>query len=420
MPVRDLTAEDFVGYHLLASGAFGGRLDPRSAAGPKDFSPGETALGIDATTLPGGVKGVLAAGARIRHDRIALGGAEVRCGGIGGLAVHPAHRGDGLFTELLTAVIARCQREGMPLSMLYPSNPEIYRRLGYQVVARGESLLVPLVDLQRLAAVPERRLVPVTEESMPRLRRLHHELSAEDNGMLRREPPLFPEAMPAFPWSALLLEDEQGTAHGYVSWTRRSDAADGVGLEVHELFGRTRDDRRALLRSLGSWSTVTETLRLRLRTDDPVLDVLPGGGARPDPSPVPLVMMRVIDTAATLTARRAPEALTGSVRLVIEDDTVPEGTCRAAGSFVVSAAHGEISAKPEGGADAEQLAAEPRDTAMLGTVRLDIHAASLLLVGGRTLAEARRLGLLATAEPPAESFWDALLAGPRPSVLDAF
>lgn len=425
MPVRDLTAEDFVGYRLLASGAFGGRLDPRSAEGPQDFSPGETALGIDATTLPGGVEGVIAAAARIRHDRIALGGGEVRCGGIGGLAVHPAHRGDGLFAELLTAVIARCQREGMVMSMLYPSNPAIYRGLGYQVVARGESLLVPLLDLQRLPAVPDRRLVPVTEESMPRLRRLHHELTAQDNGMLRREPPLFPETMPAFPWSALLLEDERGTAHGYVSWTRRSGESDGVGLEVHELFGRTRDDRRALLRSLGSWSTVTETLRLRLRTEDPVLDVLPSGGARPDPSAVPLVMMRVIDTAATLAARRAPASLQGSVRLVVVDDTVPDGTCRAAGTTLVSAAHGEISTLPVGeggpqlGGD-EQPGAEQAGTAPLGTVHLDIHAASLLLVGGRTLADARRLGLLAEAEPAAERFWDALLAGPRPSVLDAF
>ena len=86
-----------------------------------------------------------------------------------GLAVHPAHRGDGLFRALLTAVIARCDAEGMAVSMLYPSHPALYRRYGYQVVARGESLIVPLVDLQRIPAVPHRRLVPVTAatEEMP-------------------------------------------------------------------------------------------------------------------------------------------------------------------------------------------------------------------------------------------------------------
>ncbi|MGO1983133.1 MAG: GNAT family N-acetyltransferase, partial [Brachybacterium alimentarium] len=57
---------------------------------------------------------------------------------------------------------------------------------------------------------------------------------------------------------------------------------------------------------------------------------------------------------------------------------------------------------------------------VLGTARWDIHAAGLLLMGGRTLADARRLGLSAIADPAAEQFLDALLAGPRPSVLDAF
>lgn len=407
MHIRDLTADDNVSYRALSAGAFGGRFDE---TGTRPFSPGETVIGIGSEELPGGVPGVVAAGARIRHDRITLGGATAACGGIGGLAVHPAHRGGGLFRELITAVIARCAQEDLPLSMLYPSNPAIYRRAGYQVVASVQTLLVPLLDLQHLPAIPGRRLVPVTEASMPRLHALYRELTAADNAMLLREGPLFPEGVPEGGWSALLLEDAEGTAHGYVSWTRTSDGSGEAGLEVHELLGRSREDRIALLRSLGSWSTVTESLSLRLRTEDPVLDVLAGAGARPAPGAVPLVMMRVIDTAAILQARRAPDGLTGSVRLVVEDGTVPAGTCRSDGTWIVSAHDGAISASEDGAATED----------VLGTARLDIHAASLLLVGGRTLADARRLGLRAEADLPAERFLDALLAGPRPSVLDAF
>src|SRR5699024_8763174 len=191
--------------------------------------------------------------------------------------------------------LASGPEQSVSVLVLDTSGSAIYRRFGDQVVARGQSRSVPLVDLQRIPAVPGRRLVPVTAETMPRLRELYHRLSAGDNAMLRREGPLFPEALPGGGWSALLLVGDDGADRGYVSGTRRADAADGVGLEVHELFGRSREDRLALLRSLGSWSTVTELIRLRLRTEDPVLDVLPGGGARPDPRPVPLVMMRVID-----------------------------------------------------------------------------------------------------------------------------
>ena len=280
MRVRDLRAEDARAYRALSTGAFGGR---EPAESPRPFNPAETAIGIDSSALPGGVDGVIAAGARIRHDRIAVGGGVAACGGIAGLAVHPAHRGNGLFGPLLTAVIARCQGEGMAFSMLYPSNPALYRRYGYQEVARETEVQVPLGDLQRLRPVADRRLVPVTERTMPRLRALYRELTCEDNGMLLREGPLFPEGVPGDGWSALLLEDVDGRDHGYISWTRAADHTSEEGLEVHEILGRTREDLTALLRSLGSWSTVTSTARLRLRTEDPVLDVLPSGRLRPAP-----------------------------------------------------------------------------------------------------------------------------------------
>src|SRR5690625_6930258 len=83
--------------------------------------------------------------------------------------------------------------------------------------------------------------------------------------MLRREGPLFPGGLPAEGWQGLLLEDSQGRDHGYLSWTRVPERDDGVGLEVHEALGRTRADRSELLRSLGSWSTVTELVRVRDR-----------------------------------------------------------------------------------------------------------------------------------------------------------
>ena len=118
MPVRVLTPTDALAYRLLTSSAFGGSVDPDDPAASAPLSPGQTALGIDSAALPGGAEGVLAAAARIRHDEISLGGGRVRCGGIAGLAVHPAHRGDGLFAELLAAVLARCDEESLPVSML--------------------------------------------------------------------------------------------------------------------------------------------------------------------------------------------------------------------------------------------------------------------------------------------------------------
>lgn len=411
MRVRDLTTEDFLPYRRLSGGAFGGPIEDAPSAA---FDLAQIPLGIDSGALPHGAPGELAAAARVRRDQVTVGGGTAACGGISGLAVHPAHRGDGLFRELLTAVIARCCAEDMVFSMLYPSNPGIYRSLGYQTVTSVRRVLVPLLDLQRLRPVPGRRLVPVTETSLHRIHSLHRELTAKDNAMLIRQGPLFPAGLPKGAWSALLLVDEAGRDRGYISWTRRADDADGIGLDVHDIFGRDREDLEALLHSLGSWSTVTQTARIRLRTEDPLLDVLPGAGTRPDPDPLPLVMMRVIDTAAALRARPAPMSLRGRIRLRVSDDTVPPGTCRSAGDFLVSIGEGRVRVDPASDLPPGDHT-EPSDL-----IELDIHAASLLLIGGRSLADARRLGLHAQGDGPAQRLFDEMLAGPRPSVLETF
>lgn len=415
MPVRELTSDDRPAYRRLTAQAFGGG-SVEEVPGP--FPEGEIPLGIDSTARPGGQEGVLAAGARIRRDTIALGGGITSCGGIGGLAVHPAHRGGGLFGELLEGVLARCGAEGMAFSMLYPSNPAIYRRHGYQVVARTERIVVPLGELQRMRSVPGRRLVPVTEATMPRLRRLYTELTSEDNAMLRREPPLFPAGLPSPPWGAVLLEDEAGEDRGYLSFSRIEPGSDGAGLEVHEILGRDRDDLLTLLQHLGTWSTVTTAARIRLRTEDPILDVLPGGGLRTTPDIVPLVMMRLVDTARALADRPAPAGLTGSVRLEVRDGTPSAAACRAEGRWDVHAQDGRVHVEEStGGEPSLQPGGHGAPTAR---ARLDVHAAALLLTGGRSLADARRVGLEAEADAAGEAFLDTLLRGPRPSVLDAF
>lgn len=411
MRVRELTADDLLPYQRLTRLAFGGGPVTEQEARP--FSPGLIPLGISSADLPGGADGVIAAGAQIRRDRITLGGGTADCGGIGGVAVHPAHRAGGLFRHLMTAVIARCAAEGMAFSMLYPANVAIYRALGYQIVTQVQKIQVPLLDLQRLRPVPGTRLEPVTAESFERVHALYRELTAGDNGMLTREGPLFPTGHPGGTWEAVLLTGEDGTDRGYLSFTR-TGGEEGIGLEVHEVLGRTREDRLALLRSLGTWSTVTEQARIRVRAEDPLLDALPGGRTRMDPQLQPWVMVRVIDTAAALSARPAPAGLEGTLRLVVTDDTVPAGTARAAGEFVVRIADGRVAVDLEGAADGSDVGG------VSGSVHLDVHAAALLLIGGRSIADAERLGLGARADAPARALLDTLLSGPRPAVMDQF
>jgi predicted acetyltransferase len=411
-----LAAEDLPAYHRLVASAFAGDHDDSVTPAPE---PGRQVVGIASRELPGGVDGVLAAGLTVREDTLVLGGNRVRCGGISGLAVHPAHRGGGLFSTLLRGAVEQCVRNRQGLSMLYPSHPGIYARAGWQRIATVDRVLAPLGALAGSRPVPGRRIVPVTRENWHEVGRIYAQVAAGENAMLVREPPLFdPATMPALPYEAVLVTDEDGTPLGHMSWTRVQGRVEvpgtgAVGLEVHELLARDQDSRRALLRVLDSWSTVVACARIRLLTDDPLLELLGPGSVRPDPRPLDTVMLRVTDVATALAQRGAPAGLDGALRLTVRDPLV----AGVGGSWDLRIGDGAVTSTPVRDTSAD--GAHP-DRAHPARADLDVRTLALLIAGGRTVADARRLGHHLEADAEATRLLDALCAGPRPSVLDAF
>jgi predicted acetyltransferase len=406
-----LEPQDLPAYRRLVASAFGGTVDESRPLAPE---PGQVVVGLRSADLPGGRDGVIAGGLTVRSDTLLLGGRRVRSGGISGLAVHPAHRGGGLFSALLRGAVQQCVRDGQGLSMLYPSHPGIYARGGWQRIGTVDRVLIPLGDLGSLRRVPGRRIVPVTQENWPVLCRLYAQVAAGENAMLVREPPLFtPDTMPPLPYEAVLVIDDDGRPRGYVSWTRVQEQAPtpgigGVGLDVHELLATDAESRRALLRVLGSWSTVAACARVRLLADDPLLELLGPGSVRPDPRPLDTVMLRVTDVARALGERGAPEGLEGTLRLDVTDPLVEE----VGGSWQVRIGGGLTRCTP--------LPRASADGAGSARARLDVRTLALLVAGGRTVADARRAGHALEVDPSAAMLLDALFAGPRPSVLDAF
>lgn len=400
MRVRDLGPDDLPAYRRLRSQAFGGPAAPQE---PRPLTEQETALGIDSAELPGGLPGVLAGGAILRHDAMVLGGAEVPCAGIASLAVHPAHRRGGVFSQLLEATLRRARDEGFPVAMLFPSAPDLYRRHGFQVITRVRAVQLPTANLQGLRLPAGKHLAPVTDATFSRLRSLYRESLVGQNGLLLREGPLYGDGRhPGGFFDAVLVEDADGEATGYVSWTRPPRGHDAT-LEVHDLVGRTAEDRLALLAALGSWSTVVDRIQLRLRSDDPVLDQLPGPGQVITTPLACEAMLRVIDPAQVLTRRGAPTDLQGCFVLEVEDPLL------GSSALVVRVEEGSVTCRDTG----------PTDAALPRAV-LDLRAAGLLLAGGSRVARADRLGLGVHADAEACALLDRLLEGPPPTVMDVF
>ena len=66
--------------------------------------------------------------------------------GIGGVIVHPAHRGTGLARAVMEATLRRAQTMGPPLALLFclPDRAGLYARLGFTPV--GDAVTVPQPD----------------------------------------------------------------------------------------------------------------------------------------------------------------------------------------------------------------------------------------------------------------------------------
>ncbi len=76
-----------------------------------------------------------------------LGGRLVPCAGIGGVAVLPEYRGQGVARALMSELLARERGDGMAVSALYPANAALYRQLGYEYAGLRPGFRAALADV---------------------------------------------------------------------------------------------------------------------------------------------------------------------------------------------------------------------------------------------------------------------------------
>jgi predicted acetyltransferase len=76
-----------------------------------------------------------------------LGGKQVPCAGIGGVAVLPEYRGQGLARRLVGELLAQERDGGMAVSALYPANAALYRHLGYEYAGLHPGFRAPVADI---------------------------------------------------------------------------------------------------------------------------------------------------------------------------------------------------------------------------------------------------------------------------------
>ncbi|MFE3779764.1 enhanced intracellular survival protein Eis [Amycolatopsis sp. NPDC059090] len=375
MIIRESRTEDLEAAWRLRKVAFGGD-------GPRPGTwPGNPAAERRFIAEDDAVCGFL----RVRRFGQFFGGNVVPMGGIASVAVDPYARGKGVASGLLDAALRAMHEDGQPLSTLFTNVPALYRSRGWEQSGVIEHAEVPVDAFRSIPPSPV-SLAPVDKVSFDDLNACYRATAVD--GLLDCSRDDLADN------DLATLAHVDGSVTGYLD-LHRIPGRDRV-LYAREFVARDHATAAALLRSLGSWSGLVQTVRIRL-TDPDVLTFLLPNAFTTETEPW---YLRVVDLPAAVAARGWPAArylrdgLTADIDLVDPHAPWHEGPHR----LIINA--GKVHCEPGGP----------------GTIRLHARALGPWFAGTPT-ATLRTAGLLTGNASPL----DALTTSPGPAhLLDTF
>ncbi|GAA2137345.1 hypothetical protein GCM10009844_04310 [Nocardioides koreensis] len=392
---RRLTADDFHDSLRLGIEAFGRLPEGAPAPTPEGFPrPGRHMWGTFED-------GELVARVVGNEFRSWFRGAEVPTCGVAGVTVVAERRGNGFLRALFTAMLDDAADRGEVISTLFPTAPGIYRRLGYEIVSSYDTVSVPtalLATVAEPAGVTTRR---ARLEDVPAVRSTYDAWAAVQVGPLTRRTAAFPATdaeLLADVTGITLAEDADGRPVGYAMWNRGRGYDSSASIDVEDLVALSPDAARALWRVLGSFASVTGSVRVRSSGSDATRLVLPFG--QWDVVERHPYMLRVHDVAAALDAL----PLTGP----------------AAVEFRV---HGDVLGSMDGGYQlrvADGRSRCERVDVAADAVALSPQGLALLYAGAESCANLRLAGYLCGGSPADDAVLDALLGSGQPHIRDYF
>ncbi|WP_460662601.1 GNAT family N-acetyltransferase [Kribbella swartbergensis] len=316
-------------------------------------------------------------------------GRRVRVAGVAGVVVSPEYRGRGVGSKLMRGVLQRAVDKGFTLTALYPATTVIYRHLGYEFGGGRYRFSFPAADLRALGGreVAVRRARPEDAERILELVGRSHE-------RLRTNGPLVWPVKEITEW----LADESNFAYladdGFVvyNWS-------GSDLCVDEIVAGSEATARALWSTVGSGSSIADTVQAYISPDDPVHLLVEHEAAKDVQHQ--RWMLRLLDAPAAIAARGFAPGAAVEIDVRLEDPDVPANS----GDWHLSVADGAGELTPtQASGDVLQLG--PRGLAGL--------------YSGTPLATLRASGLASGGSTEADAAVDTAFAGATPYMLDYF
>jgi predicted acetyltransferase len=290
-------------------------------------------VAVDMTS--GRERGVVAVLACQRAGQF-FGGASVPCGAVRCVGVAPEARGKGTLRALLGDLLAELRAEGIALSILYASNPQVYRAFGYEYAGTKVSREASTSDLAGIAgAGPRLRAHPIGPGNEPLVRALYARVAPAHDGWIdrgswwwwriRNRPMslLPPRAYGFFRGDAL---------EGYV--LLKPSFGPPARLHIADLVAASGDALQSALALVYGHRSIFATFDWLTGASDPIALHLPICAERVGPPPSPYAhgpiepwMLRILDPVQALTRRGYSAGLSLDLRLRVVDRNSPGGAC---------------------------------------------------------------------------------------------
>lgn len=337
--------------------------------------------------------GVDAGGSLLGHCRLPtvehyFGGRPVRSMDVAGVAVDAKHRRQGLATALMEAAAGWGAHQGVPLSLLFPAVPSLYRRLGWEMAGTfpryilGTPPSVPRAESMRQA----------TDDDWAAIASCYDTYASRLNGPGRRTARRWEQLREG---SAQYVLDGGDGIEAYVLLYGSAEPSEAAGgPESVDWAATTGRGMRAVVAQLASidpksllhgpapdsWSTWLDTW------------AVPEGGGL-------FWMARPLVLPAAIAARGFPTGVSGAVTFAVDDRLLAE----ARGPWRLEVAGGRGIVEPSSHAD----------------VLMDVRAVGPMFTGLRTPRELALAGLL-DGPPDALAQLAAMFAATLPVALDFF
>jgi predicted acetyltransferase len=189
--------------------------------------------------------------------------------GLGGVAVAPERRGQGVAQLMLEHALQMARSQRLPLVMLYPFQPGFYRKLGWAWVGQTRQYRIAT---RHLPAYCERTgILAYHPDHLARLKAVYQQAAQHENGWLQRPDWHWQKRLKAAPGKECYLYQDAGQILGYVifHFTHLNPPQNLLAVNIQEWVALTNSAYRGILGFLASLRDQVDTVIWNTYPNDP-------------------------------------------------------------------------------------------------------------------------------------------------------